>query len=669
MDPVVADVASSLMGDAETNGQPSTTYWSAFAGVLEQQRLRHTGGAFDSTRLASAVSETLATTVRSMLASLGRDNEVGCGSGVGNVADVPWVSVFPTGSAGSAKVGIYLVYLFSKDGSRVYLSLNQGTENLRGGSAALQKRVLDIRGQALGDSGFEIDLDLGSENTRPKRYEAGSAYAIRYDAGARASNETMLEDLATMLGLLAKAEDSGLKFSPSLEPIHILFKWNADFRPETIELHREVAELRGSVWWGRFSGPTTPAVSKSKQSDLQVQLDAEIPTWAFLYRRGDIWRARVVEISDSPAHVEDDNCLPSYYSASACNFFARLTDFEHLEEDWAVNHLLIASNADPDRVAGALGNQTTPVFVFERFEPDAASGTPSVSDPQQTKRDSANMLTREWLLAESLLESVELDEIIEALRSPLPQIALAGPPGTGKSHLADLLARFLTQDEPLSRRLVQFHPSYTYEEFIEGLRPVAEAGAISFERTDGVVLDFTRDMQPGNPRVLIVDEMNRANLPRVFGELMYLLEKRDREIDLLYSKDYSLPADLMLIGTMNTADRSIRSIDVALRRRFSIFELPPSVGILTRFYSTRHNDVPDLFEGFVDLNDRLADLIDRHHTIGHTFFMSDGFTSSKLRHVWYRQLQPLIEEYFFDQPDVAATFKLEDLWPSTSNGD
>lgn len=159
--------------------------------------------------------------------------------------------------------------------------------------------------------------------------------------------------------------------------------------------------------------------------------------------------------------------------------------------------------------------------------------------------------------------------------------------------------------------------------------------------------------------------MNRANLPRVFGELMFLLEYRDTEIDLQYTQAFQLPANLMVIGTMNTADRSIRSIDIALRRRFAIFECPPNADILRRFYEQNgHNEIAGLVDGFQALNEKLTSYLDKHHTIGHTYFMQERMTPSSLRRIWRRQIAPLIEEYFFDQPDIVAEFGIEQFWPS-----
>ena len=293
----------------------------------------------------------------------------------------------------------------------------------------------------------------------------------------------------------------------------------------------------------------------------------------------------------------------------------------------------------------------------------AINETPAPVDPRPAI--SRPQLTLEWLMSQTLWQRDRLEEVIESLRGRSPQVALAGPPGTGKTWVAQLIARYLTQDRPDAIRTVQFHPSYAYEEFMEGLRPVSGAGGISFERCDGVVLSVVDSMK-GNasPTIILIDEMNRANLPKVFGELMYLFEYRGHPIDLAYSRGFQLPPDLWFIGTMNTADRSIRSIDIALRRRFDIFECPPDPDVLTRFYeSGPPNEVADLIEGFEKLNRALTTTLDRHHTIGHAFFMNnDGMTRNRLLKVWRHKIGPLIEEYLFDQPDVAATFIPEVYW-------
>jgi 5-methylcytosine-specific restriction enzyme B len=294
---------------------------------------------------------------------------------------------------------------------------------------------------------------------------------------------------------------------------------------------------------------------------------------------------------------------------------------------------------------------------------------PKVAEPppSPTPYDSKR-ITFDELASSTLWDRDSLQSLCDAIEQDSPQLILAGPPGTGKTWVARKVAEYLTQDPGRLFRKVQFHPSYSYEEFMQGLRPVAQAsGTIAFQVVDGVVPRMAKeiDTTPG-PHILLIDEINRANLPKVLGELMYLFEYRDETIDLQYTPTFSLPPSLRFIGTMNTADRSIRSIDTALRRRFDIVECPPDPAILARYYATRSTeiDLPHLLEGFNTLNGKLADLRDRHHTIGHTFFMRDPMTKPYLERVWRQKIAPLLEEYFFDQPDVAASFTLEQFWPN-----
>jgi 5-methylcytosine-specific restriction protein B len=271
----------------------------------------------------------------------------------------------------------------------------------------------------------------------------------------------------------------------------------------------------------------------------------------------------------------------------------------------------------------------------------------------------------------TLVEQTHLDEdtlldIIDVLTSDQPQVIFAGPPGTSKTFAAEAIASYLVDTDTRRVHVTQLHASYGYEELIEGLRPTAPDGVLRFDVERGVVRVIAETMGQ-DPHVLILDEMNRANLPRVLGELLYALERRGEPVNLMYTKGFKLPQGLKIIGTMNTADRSIRSVDAAVRRRFQFFEFPPNPQILDRFYADRANEVEDLVPGFIRLNDRLSAALDRHHTIGHTFFMDDrGMSATRLRRAWDRQVRPLLEEYLYDQPDRLAEFHAETLWPSIS---
>ncbi|MFI1354847.1 McrB family protein [Streptomyces sp. NPDC020898] len=256
----------------------------------------------------------------------------------------------------------------------------------------------------------------------------------------------------------------------------------------------------------------------------------------------------------------------------------------------------------------------------------------------------------------------------------MQQIILYGPPGTGKTFLARRLAQHVAGSD--RTKLVQFHPSYTYEDFFEGFRPVrSDGGNVAFEVVPGpfkLLVDRARQ-DPANPYVLVIDEINRANLAKVFGELYFLLEYRDEPITTQYSPDqeFDLPKNVYVIGTMNTADRSIALVDAAMRRRFAFRRLspdrPPVAGLLRRWLD-RH-DLPGRPADLLDaLNSRLAD---PDRAIGPSYLMNHQAADPEgLELIWSTQILPLLEDQLYGTGvDVEEEYGLDALQAVVAEGE
>ena len=248
-----------------------------------------------------------------------------------------------------------------------------------------------------------------------------------------------------------------------------------------------------------------------------------------------------------------------------------------------------------------------------------------------------------------------LQEIVDLLASRR-QLVFYGPPGTGKTYLAVELARYLVGPEDRSRvQLVQFHPSYAYEDFFEGFRPTeTDRGEATFELAPGPLRRIAKDAKanPDKPYILVIDELNRANLAKVFGELYFLLEYRKESIQLQYNptEAFQLPPNLYFFGTMNTADRSIALLDAAMRRRFSFVELhpdePPVRDVLARWLQATGAD-QERARLLATLNAAIEEQ-DRDLRIGPSYLMrEEAATEDGLARIWKYDLMPLLEEHYY----------------------
>ncbi|WBB58228.1 DUF4357 domain-containing protein [Streptomyces sp. WMMC500] len=309
-------------------------------------------------------------------------------------------------------------------------------------------------------------------------------------------------------------------------------------------------------------------------------------------------------------------------------------------------------------------------------EAEVAERDPGGTTPALAARRELELPVPEQSFADALL--VHELEWLHGIRDLLwdeRQIILYGPPGTGKTYTALKLAEYLAGGAERVK-LVQFHPSYAYEDFFEGFRPREDpdTGDVAFRLTAGPLRELadlaSREGNRHIPHFLVIDEINRANLAKVFGELYFLLEYRKKSVRLTYSgDDFALPRNLFVIGTMNTADRSIALVDAAMRRRFAFVELSPRTeptsGLLRRWLDREGYDgrAADLLEA---LNSRIEDP-DFH--IGPSYLLKpSAHRKGGLERTWRTKILPLLAEHHYGESfDIEKRYGLDAL--SRSLGD
>ena len=324
-----------------------------------------------------------------------------------------------------------------------------------------------------------------------------------------------------------------------------------------------------------------------------------------------------------------------------------------------------------DSVRDATTDEIVPLGELQSREP-GQEWNPQ-SSGIEIKAKAARILERLWKALPPMVsggttaedDAGSVDASPKKLAPPL-NLILYGPPGTGKTYRLknDYLPRY--QDEAGDRfEFVTFHQSYAYEDFVEGIRPITENGAVTYEVRPGVLkrlCDRAR-RAPDKRFALFIDEINRGNIAKVFGELITLLEvdKRIRidasgnraasckglEVTLPYSGErFGVPTNVDVIGTMNTADRSIALLDSALRRRFRFEELTPKPELLESIDDGEGNAI-DLRQLLQAMNDRLSRLLHRDQTLGHSYFYHVK-SFDELRRVFAREILPFLQEAFYD---------------------
>lgn len=318
----------------------------------------------------------------------------------------------------------------------------------------------------------------------------------------------------------------------------------------------------------------------------------------------------------------------------------------------AVMKTLTNISAYPDYVQKLLD-------LFAEDSPEEVSEQKEIKYPPYSKDDFLN----EVYMDEDTYNT--LTELLEAKNN----VILQGAPGVGKTFAAKRLAYSIMGQKDTSRvAMVQFHQSYSYEDFIQGYRPSKEG----FELENGAFYKFCKEAEEDNerPYFFIIDEINRGNLSKILGELMMLIEKdkRGEKIKLLYSNEwFTVPQNVRIIGMMNTADRSLALMDYALRRRFAFFDFAPafsSEGFKNYLAEKNSPKLESLITVVESLNNTISsdESLGDGFRIGHSYFCTDDeITDEWLKSVVEYEVIPLIKEYWFDEPtkvrDWSATLR------------
>jgi MoxR-like ATPase len=575
--------------------------------------------------------------------------------GTGSKTRVPWVRIFDPQFSAHATDGWYLVFLFVFDGSSVYLSLNQGTTKVvQRHFIPIEPAVLSSRAQqarnVISDAGMDTkglltSIVLKDPNWLGKGYEFGNLFALKYERGAIPPDDVIKADVMRLVPLL-----KCLYTTPETvkDKDAYLLTWNPE-KWKWTDLDQEIDQLRsGSPVKDRWS-----ALNQSIKPGDRV----------FLMRLG----------------VEPKGIMGSGYVASA--------PYESDHYSGEAGKTQTSIDVQWDALLNPEVEKILPVSKLQDAMPDVhwfpqASGTALTQENHAKLEElwkshltgtSKRLYTVHDALTEVFLDKDFFEEVCE-LTLRRKNIVLQGPPGVGKTFVARRLAHVLLGSKDDSRLgWVQFHQAYSYEDFIQGFRPTADG----FVLKAGTFYQFCTQAaaNPGNIYVFVIDEINRGNLSRIFGEALSLLEDDKRgtlTVTLAYGPNttdgstgrsgmFTIPPNLLLIGLMNTADRSLAVVDYALRRRFAFVSLTP------RFDHPRFDELLNaqgvsagmreaIRHRVQSLNANIAaDKRNLGHgfEIGHSFFCPKEKVTDEQR--WYRsvieyEIRPLLNEYWFDDP-------------------